>query len=138
MKKILALTFALVLCLSMFVACGINGDKAAENLKAEGYEVEEITDATMLEAMAAMIKKAGVELEGKIVKTITAEKDDEYINIMVFEKSSDAKAYFEKLDEQYDKIMDAYKEAGQEVDYQWGRDGAVVYEGTKAAIKAAK
>ena len=67
MKKILALTFALVLCLGMFVACGINGDKAAENLKDEGYEVEEITDATALESMAAMLKAVNAGKKALVV-----------------------------------------------------------------------
>ena len=149
MKKILALTFALVLCLGMFVACGINGDKAAENLKAEGYEVSELTG----EEAAAYATYAGIE--GKVTKIITAASSDEkdYISIVVFENTDDAKAYFEKFDEKnektieeyekalekFDKDSEEYKEIKETIDNaKWGRDGAVVYWGTKAAVKAAK
>lgn len=128
MKKILALTFALVLCLGMFVACGINADKAAQNLKDEGYEVEEFTG----EDAAVM------GIKGKVTKVIVGMKDKENITIVVFENTDDAKAYFETIDEQYSKLKDAAEEAGEKLDGDWGRDGAVVYEGTKAAVKAAK
>ena len=149
MKKILALTFALVLCLGMFVACGINGDKAAENLKAAGYTVHELTgdEATKYASYSG--------IEGKVTKVIIAASSDnkDYTTIIVFENTDDAKVYFEKLDEDNEKIKEEYEKRLETLDEssmeykeikkminnpKWGRDGAVVYWGTKAAVKAAK
>ena len=149
MKKILALTFALILCLGMFVACGINADKAAENLKAEGYEVTEYTG----EEAATLAAYKGIE--GKVTKIIFANTSDrkDSITIIVFENTDDAKAYYEKFDEECEKDVEDIEKAMEELDKdseeykemkemldnaKWGRDGAVVYSGTKAAVKAAK
>lgn len=165
MKKILALAFALILCLGAFVACGMKPDKIVENLKDAGYEAIDVAENAddLADDVSRMEEQYKIKLEGKLLKIVYAEKDAEFLSVYIFEKKSDAKLFFEALDEQYDEELVEYEktiakmeEQAEEADkdvteyegyeelcfrvenLKWGRDGKVVYIGSKSAIRAAK
>lgn len=96
MKKILALMLVLVMMLS-FVSCTKKAEFFEENLEDADYEVEVTDDEDALEELAEEM-----EIDGGIKYMVTGvmvdlditnilDSEGEYISIICFEKSSDAK-----------------------------------------------
>ena len=157
MKKILALIFALVLCLSMFVACSSDGESSSssssssgggngapqtpfpaieavlDNLEGAGYPISRAGEM-MREMVMATLKEDLPTLEGELDEMIDAVKDEEtdYLHILVFELESDAEKYYAVV------LPEFEQDAAENSDILFGRDGKIVFEGTTAAVAAAK
>ena len=135
MKKLVALL--LLVCVSLcIVSCGsIANDPNAikANLEDAGYTVVVYTEGTMLDAMALQF---GAE-DGDITAVLVGNKGDDDAIFIVFSADADAaKAIEDNIADQFDDLKASAAEEGMEI--EMGRDGEVVYYGTKAAIKAAK
>ena len=120
MKKILALTFALVLCLGIFVSCA-SAEKMEKKLEDEGYTVVSLDADTASDILSIMGIDEELELDGGIVSAFTASKGvfGDKITVVEFEKSSDAKKVQEALNDDDGKI---------------GRSGSVIYFGSEDAV----
>ena len=156
MKKVLALILALILCLSLFVACdsgdgesssssssggGGGGEQTPfpaietvlDNLEDAGYPYSRANEM-ICEMIMAALKEDLPTLEGKLDEMIDAVKDEEtdYLHILVFELESDAEKYYAAV------LPEFEQDAAENSDILFGRDGKIVYEGTTAAVAAAK
>lgn len=135
MKKTLSIVamIALVAVLGIaLVACiPSDPDKAAANLKEEGYTV------TVAKASDGTGVKMGLELtygkgciavvDASLVSVSLAQGvDGEIIKIIYFNDSDSAKAYWETIKD--DEVEEGYVAK---------RSGKIVYGGTEAAVKAA-
>ncbi len=117
--KILALSLVAVMICMTLVACGPNSnpDKAAEALEEAGYTV--ITD----------------ENEDEGITTVTAynmENMEDFIVIMYFEDSGDAKDAWDEVKDEAKEYEDVYD------DFVCKKSGKMIYMGTKQAVKDAK
>ncbi len=155
MKKILSMLLVLVtmltVCMSL-VACGgpkpnLNLDRAKKNLKDNDYEVE-ICDGDEWED----VEDGALAMEE--VLYADDEDGDNYIYIIKFKTTKDAKLYykaFENEDAWVKYLKYVLKKYGDDLDredreefeeriedYSWGRSGKYVWYGTKDAIKDTK
>ena len=125
-KKTVVTLAITVGCLFIFTACSStpNADPAlaAESLKGNGYHVVENTTS----------RYDGLE------KMIKATNDDgEYVNIYYFVDEAFAQATWKTLEAEYNVLKEASELLGEEIGYEIGTSGKMIYEGTSAGIKAA-
>ncbi len=128
MKKILALTFVLVLCLSVFVACGLDVEKAEETLKEEGYTVLSISEKDFEKYLddEEEVEKVASILVGMKGELSLTDADFEMVVIFEYKETADAKEAFKEADEE--------KEEG----YAVFRSGKFVIAGTTEAVELVK
>lgn len=135
MKKALSIiaVLALVAVLGVaLVACvPSDPDKAAANLEEAGYKVltTKASDGTGVQLGLEAVAEGCVAM-------VTASKGlsdlDDAITILYFNDADDAKAAYEEIKADFDKLDDEDKEG-----YKVGRSGKVVYTGSEEAVKAA-
>ena len=135
MKKILSMILVCVLmlgCVFTLASCGApNKDpKAAKAALEEADYKVTLLEGILLEGAAASI---GVE---DLDAMLTAFKDDDAISIYYFEEKEDAEEAYEKLEKLYNEAKEKADEDDPEI--KLGKSGAMVWIGTKNAIKAAK
>lgn len=143
--RVLALMLVATMLCAMLVACGA---KPASDPKEAKAALEENDYVAVLVDSDLLLAGAALTYGGKVSATLTGTNGDEYVNVVWFEEEDDAKAYFEKLEEQFDKAQeeldeledeDEKKELQEEHDKAtFGRSGEMVWFGTKEAVKAAK
>ncbi|MBQ7377469.1 MAG: hypothetical protein IJW71_04010 [Clostridia bacterium] len=128
MKKILALTFALVLCLSMLVACGVDVEKVEETLKEEGYTVLSVSEKDFEKYLddEEEVEKVASILVGMKGELSLTDADFEMVVIFEYKETADAKEAFKEADEE--------KEEGYAVE----RSGKFVIAGTTEAVELVK
>ncbi len=132
--KILAIALLAIMSLTVLAACAPNSDpdKAVAALKKNGYT------AGKEDGILSGILSLGLEgLDCIVSGTKSVEDKDgktkiEHVTIYYFEDADAAKAAFSKLQ------SDSEKEKDDETDWVFKQSGAMVYYGTKAAVKAAK
>lgn len=119
--KIIALAMVALMLMLALVSCGAkpNSDfeKAKAALEENGYDVKSNPDAED--------------------KTISASKDSQYVSICYFSDEEKAKTFYEAKKEAYEELKKAAEELGEDLDYEFGISGTMVWEGTPDAIKAA-
>lgn len=102
MKKILALMLVLVMMLS-FVSCTKKAEFFEENLEDADYLVSVTDDEDDLkDAAKALELLSDIELDGDIKYIVAATKLTDSVEITCFEKSSDAKAFAELMEDDED------------------------------------
>lgn len=136
MKKIISMALVLIMLVcsvATLTACGMPSDyKDAEaNLKDAEYDVDVETTDAAIEFMLGLI---GVE-DAKANAMVSAEKDKDAITIFYCEDKDTAKAVEEKLAEFVEEMAEEFEDYNE---IEIGRDGEIVYFGTKQAIKDAK
>ena len=135
MKKLfklfsLILTFGLLFTLT---ACVPSADKAEEKMKEEGYLA---LDASKFGLANDKCEKVFLFALGDNVIDAGAKfmsGEAEYLTVLYFNELDDAKAHYEEIEKQFDKLEEADKE-----DLAFARSGKCVYYGKKAAAKAFK
>ena len=136
MKKIAKImcSFMLILMVALSAtACGIsnNYERVEEKLDDEGYTVYTLKGSSKIEAA---LNSLGMDADPDDIECVmTAEDGDEFIYLVFFEKTKAAKEFYEDFESDGEELLD-YMDVNGEV----GRDGKVVYMGTKRAIKDAK
>lgn len=132
MKKLFTVTtivvFAVLLA-TMLMACTPSADSIKKKYEDKGYDVELATDEK-LESMGEMYGY------GELEYMIYADNEDgDYVSIVCFKKSDDAKKAYDKAKEEIDKMKE---ELGEEFDEEFGievkKSGNVIVSGTKAAV----
>ncbi len=137
-KRITCLAFislALV-CILLFAACtpASTPEKAKENLENNDYSV--------LTAGGTIPALFGIKNVSKtVIGTYSTEDNFEFVTILYFETSQDAKDAVEKAKEyakesEKDKEEEMKKEKS-ESDWTFGRKGNMIWFGTKTGVKAA-
>ena len=134
LTKILTLVLLVVMCLTVLTACAPNADpdKAVDALKRNGYT------AGKEDGLLSGILSLGLEgLDCIVSGSKSVEGEDgktkiEHVTIYYFEDADAAKASFEKLQDKSDEDKD------DETDWVFKQSGAMIYYGTKAAVKAAR
>ena len=142
MKKILSTVLVCVLllgCVFALASCGAkpNADpeKAEAALKDAGYEVQ-----AMINDGVGFISATKMDVDMSEIKSeedlAEAMKNAEVVYIVYLAEDADDEA----IDEAYDELEDMLEEAKEESDLKLeiGKDGTVLWCGTKKAIKAAK
>ena len=138
--RILSLSLAALMLLLTLVACGAPAKdpaKAEAALEEAGYTVSSDT-----RIIPAIFKVAGYNLTSvlsasKIVTDDEGNKKVEYISVYYFTDKENAEKALAKVEE----YATDDKESEEAEDSDWvnpTRSGAMIYYGTKAAIKAAK
>lgn len=128
--KILALTLVLVMSVVMLASCGgpnADPDKAVDALKDNGYEASQ--DKRMVPVLSALI---GIEKLESVVSAVKADDEFDAITIFYFEDKAAANDAWDKVE---DYIND---EIDDDADWIVKKSGAMIYAGSKDAIKAAK
>lgn len=124
MKKVLSLVCLLALvatCLVAFASCGAPNEdpaEAAKALEAAGYKVANLT-------------KDGVG-------TVSAMKDKDMVTITYFATEEEAETAYEALEKELEALEELADAAGEDVNYEIGISGKMVWAGTPDAIDAAK
>jgi hypothetical protein len=134
--KILAIALLAIMSLTVLAACAPNADpdKAKAALEKNEYKA---TKSTGMAVDATELLLGIDDLECIITGTKTVENEDgetkvEHVTIYYFEDAKAAKAAFAKLQGESDE------EKEEETDWVFKQSGAMVYYGTKAAVKAAR
>ena len=131
MKKIISAILLSVLCLGCVFALASCGkpnkdpETAKKALEADKYVVDLYKDKEVDDKVEAVVQAYTEDLENVI--TITYYKD-----------KADAKDAYKDMKENVEKLEKYYKDSGFNVELEMGRSGAMVWIGTKDAIKAAK
>ncbi len=139
MKRIISAVLACVLlfgCVLALASCGgpaKDAAKAEANLKSKGYQVNLLNDKEILD----IVYGSDETNPNKIVAEIKAVKGNDYINIFYYDSKDSAKEAWKTLEAQYEATALNLKES-EDLKIKFGREGAVIYIGTKAAVKAAK
>ncbi len=132
--RMIALSLVLVMSVMILASCGApnsDPDKAKAALEENGYEAVKLEK---IAAAAALIATGATDVECMV--TGMGKIDDKYeaVAIIYFEDADAA-------DAAWDKIQDYAEEAKEEVDDDSGwvcdKSGAMIYFGTKNAVKAA-
>ena len=134
--RIFAVVLSVVLLALALVACAPKNDpdKAKAALEKNGYTVVK-TDGRIANAASALLGGES-KLDATVTGTKTVEDKDgnrktEYITIIYYKTSADAKDAWE------DAQKDAEKDKKDDSDWVVKRSGKMIYWGTKAAVKAA-
>lgn len=125
MKKVLSLVCLLAIvatCLFAFASCGAtpNADpaEAKKALEAAEYKVLDMTT------------------DG--VGVLSASKGEEVVTITYCASEEDAEKAYEALEKELEALEEAAAELGEEVNYEIGISGKMVWAGTPDAIAAAE
>ena len=131
--KILAVALLAIMCLTVFTACAPNSDpdKALANLIEKGYKGNK--DDGILTGIASLgLKGLKCIVTGtKSVETEDGETKLEHVTIYYFYDADSAQAAFTKLQDKSEG------EKEDDTDWVFAQSGAMVYNGTKAAVSAA-
>ncbi len=127
MKKALALTLALILCLGMFISCGLNVEKVEETLEEEGYTVitvsekdfEDYLDEDEVEKVASLLCAFKGEFS---LSNIGAE----FVLIVEYKETADAKEAMKEAEENPEEGYSAF------------RSGKFFIAGTTEAVELVK
>jgi hypothetical protein len=139
MKKIISAVHACVLllgCVFALASCGAPAKdpaKAEANLKGAGYQVKLLNNKEVLD----IVYGSDETNPNKIVAEIKAVKGNDFINIFYYDSKESAKEAWKTIEAQYEATALNLKES-EDLKIKYGREGAVIYIGTKAAVKAAK
>lgn len=139
MKKIISAVLACVLllgCVFALASCGAPAKdpaKAEANLKGAGYQVKLLNNKEVLD----IVYGSDETNPNKIVAEIKAVKGNDFINIFYYDSKESAKEAWKTIEAQYEATALNLKES-EDLKIKYGREGAVIYIGTKAAVKAAK
>ena len=130
--KVLALTLVLVMSVAMLASCGApnkDPEKALEALKENEYTAAK--DSTIIPVALALVGVKDIDC----VVSGTAKIDDklEHVTIIYFEDKDAAEAAWEKVQEYAED-----KKSDEDTDWVIKKSGAMIYFGTKDAVKAAK
>ena len=129
--KLIALALVLTLSVVLLASClapNIDPEKAIEALEENDYTAVE--DDTILPLVFAGL---GIkDVDTVVTGTAVIDKKVEHVTIIYFEEAEDANAAWEKVKEY------AEKEDKEDEDSDWtiNKFGAMIWYGTKAAIKA--
>lgn len=135
--RVLALSLVTVMLLATLASCGAPAkDPADAKAALEKEEYVVVTDSTII---PAAFKIAGYDLSSVLTATKTSKNDEgktvvDHVTVYYFvDKDAATKAM--------DKVKEEAKDDKKEEDSNWvepKQSGAMIYYGTKAAIKAAK
>ncbi len=128
--KVLALTLVLAMSVLLLASCGTPAKKpsdAVAALKDNGYTAE--SDSTIQPGIYAVAGVQGVDV---VVTGLKKDGDKwESVKILYFKDKDAAKAAWEAVEK------DAKEEMKDNEDLVIKKSGAMIYYGTKAAVKAA-
>ncbi len=143
MKKLVKILFSTLLVALMMVsavACGISDDwrEVRDNLKDAHFEVETASTDKIIEAS---LKEFGLnytaDAEDIECMMIAASADEEFIVIVFCKETDIAKDIYDFVDENIDELEEEFDLEDLD-DFEYDRNGTVVYLGTKGAIDAAQ
>lgn len=129
--KILSLALASILLCMTLVSCGgpnKDPDKAVAALKEEGY-----TAVKGGSLSAGFLSVLGIK---DVETVVTATKEGEFLTVLYFKDKDAAKTAEENVKKQSENDKKEQKE--EDSDWTFGRSGALIYFGTKDAVKDAK
>ena len=132
--RVLCLTLVAVMLCGVLASCGGPAKDPADAkaaLKDNGYTVTAM-DSSLISTMASVLGFKGLEA------VVNGEKDGEVVSIYYFEDADAAEAAYEKVEKLYQEAVDELAEEGVETELIFKKSGAMVYMGTKQAIKDAK
>lgn len=135
MKKILSMILVCIMalgCVFALASCGApNKDPKAAKAALEDADYE----ATLTEGAALELGAAALGIED-LEAVVSGLKDDDAVSIYYFEDKEAAEEAYEKLEELFEEMKEEAEE--EDVEVKLGKSGAMVWMGTKDAIKAAK
>ena len=132
MKKFLAITSVIVLAIvlaTMLMACSPSVDSLKKKYEDKGYEVK-VIEGEDLEDIA------GASEYGELEYMLRAENEDgDYVSIVCFKNSEDAKKAYDEAKKQLDEMKEEFgDELPDEFDVDIKKSGNAVASGTKAAV----
>ena len=128
--RVLCLTLVAVMLCAVLASCGGPAAKPADAeaaLKENGYTVTTM-DGIVLSAAASAL---GLD---KLEAVVAGFKENEAISIYYFEDADAATAAYEKVEKLYEEETKEDKDK----EYVFKKSGAMIYMGTKQAVKDAK
>lgn len=138
--KITAVLMLVVMSMALLVSCGpaTNPDKAVECLKNNEYAAVKLSGAVSTGAVALLLGLKGEDVTAIVTGSKVDDNGDaQGVFVIYFKDAATANSVMKKAQENINKIVSALN-----LEYEDGSDvkkqGAMIYSGTEAGIKAAR